>query len=106
MSYQSDKYKQSLFQIKKDLMKDISRYLTKGIVEFKETRVIHKLISVGGTFPAAFDCVVGNEHYIKLTRTQGPFMNVTDFNDENVDNVEKEIPFLMELLDTIEFQSK
>jgi hypothetical protein len=33
-------------------------------------------------------------------------MNVTDFNDENVDNVEKEIPFLMELLDTIEFQSK
>ena len=75
-------------------MKDISRYLTKGIFEFKETRVIHKLISVG-TFPAAFDCVVGNEHYIKLTRTQGTFMDVIDFNDENVDNVEKEIPFLV-----------
>ena len=106
MSYPSDKYKQSLLQIKKDLMKDISRYLTKGTFEFKEARVIHKLISVGGTFPAAFDCVVGNEHYIKLTRTQGPFMNVVDFNNENVDNVEKEIPFLMELLDTIAFQSK
>ena len=25
---------------------------------------------------------------------------------KNIDNVEKEIPFLMELLDTIEFQSK
>ena len=87
-------------------MKDISRYLTKGIFEFKETRVIHKLISVGGTFPAAFDCVVGNEHYIKLTRTQGLFINVIDFNDENVDNVEKEIPFLMELLDAIAFQTK
>ena len=105
MSYPSDKYKQSLLQIKKDLMKDISRYLTKGIVEFKETRVIHYLIS-GGTFPAAFDCVVGNEHYIKLTRTQGPFINVIDFSDENIDNVEKEIPFLMELLDTIAFQTK
>ena len=106
MSYPSEKYKQSLLQIKKDLLKDISRYLTKGKFEFKETRVIHKLISVGGTFPAAFDCVVGNEHYIKLTRKQWSFMNVTDFNDENVDNVEKEIPFLMELLDTIEFQTK
>lgn len=106
MSYPSDKYKKSLLQIKKDLMKDISRYLTKGIFEFKETRVIHKLISVGGTFPATFDCLVGNEHYIKLTRKQESFMNVTDFNDESIDNVEKEIPFLMELLDTIEFQRK
>ena len=106
MSYPSNKYKQSLLQVKKGLMKDISRYLTKGIFEFKETRVIHKLISVGGTFPAAFDCVVGNEHYIKLTRTQGPFMNVIDFSDETIDNVEKEIPFLMELLDTIAFQTK
>lgn len=106
MSYPSDKYKQSLLQIKKDLMKDISRYLIKGMFEFKETRVIHKLLSVCGTFPAAFDCVVGNEHYIKLTRTQAPFMNVTDFNDENTDNVEKEIPFLMELLDIIEYQTK
>ena len=105
MSYQSDKYKQSLLQIKKDLMKDISRYLTKGIFEFKETRVIHYLIS-GGTFPAAFDCVVGDEHYIKLTRTYGPFMNVIDFSDKTIDNVEKEIPFLMELLDTITFQTK
>ena len=107
MSYPSDKYKQSLLQIKKDLMKDISRYLTKGTFEFKETRVIHKLLSSGmGTFPAVFDCVVGNEHYIKLSRTQGPFMNVTDFNDENIDNVEKEIPVLMELLDIIEYQTK
>ena len=106
MSYPSDKYKQSLLQIKKGLLKDISRYLTKGIFEFKETRVIHKLISVGGTFPAAFDCVVGNEHYIKLSRTQSPFINVTDFSDETIDNVEKEIPFLMELLDTIAFQTK
>ena len=87
-------------------MKDISRYLTKGKFEFKATRVIHKLISVGGTFPAAFDRVVGDEHYIKLSRTQGPFMTVTDFNYENTDNVEKEIPFLMELLDAIEFQTK
>jgi hypothetical protein len=106
MSYPSNKYKQSLLQVKKGLMKDISRYLTKGIFEFKETRVIHKLISVGGTFPAAFDCVVGNEHYIKLSRTQSPFINVTDFSDETIDNVEKEIPFLMELLDTIAFQTK
>jgi hypothetical protein len=106
MSYPSDKYKQSLLQIKKDLMKDISRYLTKGKFEFKETRVIHKLISLGGSFPAAFDCVVGNEHYIKLTRKQWEFMKVTDFNDETIDNVEKEIPFLMELLDTIAFQTK
>ena len=105
MSYPSNKYKQSLLQIKKDLMKDISRYLTKSKFEFKETRVIHKLISFG-TFPAAFNCVVGDEHYIKLSRTQGPFMNVIDFNDENIDNVEKEIPFLMELLDIIEFQTK
>ena len=106
MSYPSDKYKQSLLQIKKNLMKDISRYLTKGKFEFKETRVIHKLISIGGTFPATFDCVVGNEHYIKLSRTQSPFINVTDFSGETIDNVEKEIPFLMELLDTIEFQTK
>lgn len=68
--------------------------------------MIHKLISVGSTFPAAFDCVVGNEHYIKLTRKQWSYMNVTDFNDETIDNVEKEIPFLMELLDIIEFQTK
>ena len=106
MSYPSDKYKQSLLQIKKDLMKDISRYLTKGKFEFKETRVMHKLISISGTFPATFDCVVGNEHYIKLSRTQSPFINVTDFSDETIDNVEKEIPFLMELLDTIAFQTK
>ena len=105
MSYPSDKYKQSLLQIKKDLMKDISRYLTKGKFEFKETRVIHKLMSVCGTFPAAFDYVVGNEHYIKLTR-KASFINVTDFNDETTDSVEKEIPFLMELLDTIEYQTK
>lgn len=106
MSYPSDKYKQSLLQVKKGLMKDISRYLIKGKFEFKETRVMHKLMSVCGTFPAAFDCVVGNEHYIKLISEQRSYMNVTDFNDENVDNVEKEIPFLMELLDTIEYQSK
>lgn len=66
---------------------------------------MHKLMSVCGTFPAAFDCVVGNEHYIKLIR-KASFINVTDFNDETTDNVEKEIPFLMELLDTIEYQTK
>ena len=106
MSYPSDKYKQSLLQIKKDLMKDISCCLTKGKFEFKATRVIHKLISVGGTFPAAFNCVVGNEHYIKLTRTQEAFINVTDFNDESLNNVEKEIPFLMELFDYIKYELK
>ena len=107
MSYQSDKYKQSLLQIKKDLMKDISRYLTKGIFEFKKTILIHKLLPAGCIFPASFDYISGNEHYIRLSYKQCTFMNVFDFNDENIDDVEREIPFLMELLDTIElFQSK
>ena len=106
MSYPSDKYKQSLLQIKKDLMKDISCCLTKGKFEFKTMRAIHKLTSFGGSFPAAFDCVAGNEHYIKLYRTQESFMNVIDFNDEIIDNVEKEIPFLMDLLDYIKYELK
>ena len=87
-------------------MKDISHCLTKGKFEFKTTRVIHKLISVGGTFPATFNCVAGDEHYIKLYSTQRPFINVTDFNDKTIKNVEKEIPFLMELLDYIKYELK
>jgi hypothetical protein len=106
MSYTIDKYKQSLLQIKKDLMKDISRYLTKGIFEFEKKILIYKLIPSGSTFPNVFDYVSGNEHYLRLSHTDCTFMNVNDFNDENIDNVEKEIPFLMELLYTIEFYNK
>lgn len=105
MSYPSDKYKQSLLQIKKDLMKEISSYLKDGIFKFKETRVLSKK-TIFGSFEARFDTVSGDEYYLKLYRRETPFMISTDFSDTNRGTVELEIPFLMELLDTIEYHKK
>lgn len=105
MSYPSDKYKQSLLQVKKDLMKEISSYLKDGLFKFKETRVLSKK-TIFGCFEARFDTISGDESYLKLYRRETPFMIVTDFKDTNRGTVELEIPFLMELLDAIEFQSK
>lgn len=105
MSYPSEKYKQSLLLVKKDLMKEISSYLKDGIFKFKETRVLSKK-TIFGSFEARFDTISGDEHYLKLYRSQTPFMIVTDFKDTNRATVELEISFLMELLDTIEYQTK
>lgn len=104
MSYPSDKYKQSLLQIKKDLMKEISSYLKDGIFKFKETRVLSEQ-TIYGSFEAVFDTISGDEYYLKLYRGT-PFIIATDVKDMNIGTVELEIPFLMELLDTIEYQTK
>ena len=105
MSYPSDKYKQSLLQVKKDLMKEISSYLKDGLFKFKETRVLSKK-TIFGSFEARFDTISGDEYYLKLYRKETPFMIATDFKNTNRGTVELEIPFLMELLDTIEYHTK
>ena len=86
-------------------MKEISSYLKDRIFKFKETRVLSKK-TIFGSFEARFDTISGDEYYLKLYRRETPFMISTDFKDTNIGTVELEIPFLMELLDTIEYHTK
>ena len=96
----SQEYREQLILIKKKLMEEIVSYFTKGRFNMKKRTVIFYQQTFGN-FNAEFNYVTGNKYKFNLYLNDRPFMAVIGF-DVNVNYcVEKEIPFLMELLDYI-----
>lgn len=101
----SQNYREQLVPIKKKLMEEIASYFTDGRFNMKRRTVIFYQHTFGN-FTAEFDYVDGNKYTFNLYLKDRAFMVVMGF-DVNVNYyVEKEIPFLMELLDYIENDSK
>ena len=101
----SQEYREQLIPIKKKLMEEISSYFTKGRFNMKNRTLIF-YPQTFGTFSAEFDYVDGNKYMFNLYSTDRPYMAVIGF-DVNVNHsIEKEITFLMELLDYIDNDSK
>lgn len=101
----SQNYREQLIPIKKKLMEEIASYFTNERFNMKSRTVIFYQQTFGN-FTAEFDYVDGNKYKFSLYSNDRPFMAVIGF-DVNVNHsVEKEIPFLMELLDYIDNDSK
>ena len=97
----SKKYREELIPIKKKLMEEIASYFTNERFDMKRRTLIF-FQQTFGNFTAEFDYVTGNKYKFNLYLTDTPFMSVIGF-DVNVNYcVEKEITFLMELLDYID----
>lgn len=101
----SQEYREQLIPIKKKLMEEIVSYFTKERFNMKRRTLIF-YPQTFGTFNAEFDYVDGNKYKFSLYLKDRPYMAVIGF-DVNVNYcVEKEITFLMELLDYIDNDSK
>ena len=97
----SQEYREQLIPIKKKLMEEIASYFTAERFNMKRRTVIFYQQTFGN-FTAEFDYVNGNKYKFNLYLNDRVFMPVIGF-DVNVNYcIEKEIPFLMELLDYIE----
>lgn len=101
----SQEYKEQLIPIKKKLMEEIVSYFTNERFNMKSRTVIFYQQTFGN-FTAEFDYANGNKYKFSLYLKDRPYMAVIGF-DVNVNHsVEKEITFLMELLDYIDNDSK
>lgn len=101
----SQAYRAQLLPIKKKLMDEISSYFTKGRFNMKKRTLIF-YPQTFGNFGAEFDYADGNKYKFSLYSKDRPYMAVIGF-DINVNHfIEKEITFLMELLDYIDSDSK
>ena len=101
----SQEYREQLIPIKKKLMEEIASYFTDERFNMKRRTVIFYKQTFG-TFSAEFDYVNGNKYKFNLYSNDRTFIPVIGF-DINVNYcVEKEITFLMELLDYIDNDSK
>ena len=97
----SQEYREQLIPIKKKLMEEIVSYFTDERFNMKRrTWIFYQ--QTFGNFNTEFDYVAGNKYKFNLYLNDTPFMPVIGF-DVNVNYcVEKEITFLMELLDYID----
>lgn len=101
----SKKYREELIPIKKKLMGEIASYFTKERFNMKKRTVIFYQQTFGN-FAAEFDYVDGNKYIFCLYSNDAPYAGIIRF-DINVNYcIEKEITFLMELLDYIDNDSK
>lgn len=101
----SKKYREDLIPIKKKLMEEIVSYFTNERFNMKKRTLIFYQQTFGN-FGAEFDYVDGNKYKFSLYSTDRPYMAVIAF-DVNVNYcIEREISFLMELLDYIDNDSK
>jgi hypothetical protein len=101
----SQNYRDQLIPIKKKLMEEIASYFTNERFNMKKRTLIF-FQQVFGNFPADFDYVDGNKYKFCLYSNDAPYAALIRF-DVNVNYcVEREITFLMELLDYIDNDSK
>lgn len=103
MNLPSKKFKQDLLAIKQKLMQEIARYLEYGKYEMSKEYVIHYLMDFGNVFTATFNTIRGDEKTIKLYNSLRFPIVILSFDANDDTNGEKDIPFLMELLDYIDF---
>mgnify|MGYP003473824569 CR=1 FL=1 len=101
----SQEYREQLIPIKKKLMEEISSYFTKGRFNMKKRTLIFYQQTFGN-FAAEFDYVDGNKYKFSLYSTDRQYMAVIGFDINVNHSIEKEITFLMELLDYIDNDSK
>lgn len=101
----SQAYRAQLLPIKKKLMEEISSYFTDERFNMKKRTLIFYQQTFGN-FGAEFDYVNGNKYKFSLYATDRPYMAVIAFDINVNHSIEKEITFLMELLDYIDNDSK
>ena len=101
MSLLSDKYKKRLLPIKQELMKEIASYFDYGKFEMRKETIISYEVTLS-TFEACFDTIRGYDTYFKLYMKDRDFMTVIGFDASDDSNVDKDIPFLMKLLDYVD----
>ena len=108
-SLPSEKYKKQLLTIKRQLMKEIASYLVYDKFSMAKETVIDYLTDYS-VFTAKFDTIRGCEHnlrlYLETEDNTHQFLTVLGFDDENYTNAEKDIPFLISLLDYVDMDSR
>lgn len=101
----SEKYKEQMLPIKRQLMKEIASYFVNGEFSMNKETVISYQLTFGN-YDACFDTIKGDEKKFKLYLKERDFMAAMrlDVND-NV-SIQNEIPFLMTLLDYVDMDSR
>lgn len=107
MSLPSEKYRKQLLPIKKQLMKEIVSYFKYDKFEMIKDTIINYQIAFG-EFSARFDTIIGNETKFKLYWRNGnlPDCVVMKFDCNELAEIEKDIPFLMKLIDYINMDAQ
>jgi hypothetical protein len=102
MSLPSDKYKKQLLPIKQQLMKEITSYFTYAEFHMSGKTVINFPIEFGEEFRCEFDTIHGFEDHFRLYMNERDFMTLISFDASDDKEVERDIPFLMKLLDYVD----
>ena len=101
----SEKYKKQMLPIKRQLMKEIASYFVNGEFSMnKETVISYQLMF--GNFDARFDTIEGNEKKFKLYLKERSFMAAMRLDLDDSTTIEREIPFLMTLLDYVDMDNR
>ena len=101
----SEKYKEQMLPIKRQLMKEIASYFVNGEFSMNKETVIPYQLTFGN-FDARFDTIDGNEKKFKLYLKERSFMPATRLDVDDNTTIEKEIPFLMTLLDYVDMDNR
>lgn len=101
----SSKYNKMLLNIKKQLMQDIASFFINEEFVMRRKTTINHLMSYG-VFPACFDKIKGDKNKFTLYDNDREFMPVIGFDISKDFEMDKDIPFLITLLDYVESDNK
>ena len=102
MSLPSEKYKKQLLPIKQQLMKKIVSYFEHSEFHMSSETVINYPIDFGESYSCRFDTIYGYETDFKLYMKEHDYMTLISFDAHEDKEVERDIPFLMKLLDYVD----
>jgi hypothetical protein len=101
----SSKYNKALLNIKKELMQDIASFFINEEFVMRRKTSINYLMTYG-VFPACFDKIKGDKNKFALYNNDREFMPVIGFDISKDFEIDKDIQFLITLLDYVESDSK
>lgn len=101
----SSKYNKSLLNIKKQLMQDIASFFINEEFVMRRKTLINYLTTYN-VFPASFDKIKGDKNKFVLYENDREFMPVIAFDISKDFDIDKDIPFLITLLDYVESDCK
>ena len=101
----SSKYNKSLLNIKKQLMEDIASFFINEEFVMRRKTAINYLMTYG-VFSARFNKIKGDKNKFVLYDNDREFMSVIAFDISKDFDIDKDISFLITLLDYVESDCK
>lgn len=102
MSLPSEKYKNQLLPMKQQLMAEIASYFEQDEFHMSRKSGINYPIEFGDSFHCEFDTIHGNKDHFRLYMNERSYMTLISFDAREYVEVERDIPFLMKLLDYVD----